>query len=873
VSPQQTIAHYRITAKIGEGGMGEVWRATDTKLSRDVAIKILPEAFAQDPDRLSRFTREAQVLASLNHPNIAAIYGVEDRALVMELVDGPTLEQRLTAGPIPLDEALRIAREVAEALEYAHERGVVHRDLKPANIKLTGEGRVKVLDFGLAKALSRDEVAADPRTSPTLTMHATQMGQIMGTAAYMSPEQARGQSVDRRADIWAFGVMLCEMLTGRQLFTGPTVSDTLAHVLKGDLELTGVPPEIRPVVDRCLRRDPRMRWRSIGDVFAMLEEGVLAAVPAAPRRSSLPWAVTAAVLAVALCVTGMLLWRDTRPVDHPLTRFSVDLGPDAVPGLNLTAAISPDGRRLVFPARGPDGRQRLATRLLDQAQATLLAGTEGGTDPFFSPDSQWIAFYSGQALRKVSVLGSAPETLAVGQTISPGASWGKDDSVVASLSQVDSLFSVFTGAVPRRITTLGPGETTHRWPQVLPGGTVLFTASGSANQMDLATIEATSPKTGSRKLVERGGYYGRYLPTGHLVYIRQGILVGVKFDPDKLEVHGTPVPLLEDVAANPVTGGGQFDFSNTGAFVYASGKSVAQAWQLAWLDSSGKVEPLMSEPGPYAIPRLSPDGRKVAFVGKGADIYVYNLERRTLTRLTFTGGANLPLWAPDSLHLLFSSASGVTWIRSDGAAEPQIILQRRELARIGSLSPGATRLAYAERSMETGVDIWTVPLDLTDPDHPKAGKPEPYLRTPADELVPTFSPDGRWVAYRSNETGIPEIFVKPFPDAGGGKWQISTGGGLYAVWSKNGHELFYETTDNRIMVADYAVDGASFLPGQPKPWSGKQVFYTGTSNLDLAPDGKRFVVLSLPESERDTKASVHVTVLLNFFDEVRRRVP
>src|SRR5215469_2502300 len=410
MSPEPAIAHYRITAKLGEGGMGEVWRATDTKLNRDVAVKVLPDAFVADPDRLARFTREAQVLASLNHPNIAAIYGVEERALVMELVEGPTLAERIERGRIPLDEALAIARQIAEALEYAHERGVIHRDLKPANIKISPEGRVKVLDFGLAKAVSGEPAAVDPISSPTLTMRSTQPGVILGTAAYMSPEQARGQNVDRRADIWAFGVILFEMLTGRQLFPGRTVSDTLAHVLKGDIDLTGIPAEIRPVLERCLRRDPLLRWRSIGDVFLLLEQGISAPSPVAARRSVWPWAIAGASV-LALAVTGAQLWNATRSVDHPLIRFSVDLGPEAMPGLNLTAAISPDGRRLVFPARGPDGRQRLATRLLDQAQFTLLPGTENGSDPFFSPDNQWIAFFAGLALRKISVLGGAPETV------------------------------------------------------------------------------------------------------------------------------------------------------------------------------------------------------------------------------------------------------------------------------------------------------------------------------------------------------------------------------------------------------------------------------------------------------------------------------
>ena len=852
MSPQQTIAHYRITAKLGEGGMGEVWRATDTKLSRDVAIKILPEAFAADADRLARFTREAQVLASLNHPNIATIHGVEERALVMELVEGPTLAERIATGPIPLEEALPIARQIAEALEYAHERGIVHRDLKPANIKITPEGRVKVLDFGLAKAISSEpsQAEANATISPTLTMRATQMGIILGTAAYMSPEQARGQEADRRSDIWSFGVVLYEMLTGRQLFSGTTVSDTLAAVLKGDLELSAAPAAVRPVVERCLRREPRRRWQAIGDARIALEEGPPSAAPApvAPvRRSAIPWIAVAALAIIAgVALNG---WWRARSVDQPLTRLSVDLGPEAITGLDLTVAISPDGRRLVFPARGPGGRQMLATRLLDHAEITLLPGTEDARNPFFSPDGRWIGFFYAAMLKKILAQGGAPIMIYNGNNpASTGGSWGADGNIVTSFGQVHPLSRVSdAGGTRQTLTTLGSGEMTHRWPQVLPfGDAVLFTASPSAGAMENANIEAFSLKTGKIKIVQRGGYYARYLPSGHLVYLHQGVLFGVKFDPDTLEVHGSPVPLLDDVAANPVTGGGQFDFSRTGTFVYMAGKSAAQTWQLEWLDSSGKRSPLMIAPGAYALPRFSPDGKKLAYIAGGADLYVYDVERGLPTKLTFRGDTNLPVWAPDGKHLAFATGSGLMWMRSDGVGDPQKLLDSPN-ARPWSFAPDG-RLAYHERNPETGYDLWTLPLDLSDPDHPKPRKPEAFLRTPADEMVPIFSPDGRWIAYRSNELGINEIYVRPFPPGNGGRWQISTGGGLYPRWSNNGRELFYETADNRIMVMDYKVDGASFVPGKSRLWSDQQLFYTGISNMDLAPDGKHFVVFSTPEA-------------------------
>jgi serine/threonine-protein kinase len=878
MSPQRSISHYRIISKLGEGGMGEVWRATDTKLSRDVAIKILPEAFAADADRLARFTREAQVLASLNHPNIATIHGVEERALVMELVEGPTLAERIATGPIPVEEALPIARQIAEALEYAHERGIVHRDLKPANIKITPEGRVKVLDFGLAKAISSapSQAEANATISPTLTMRATQMGIILGTAAYMSPEQARGQEVDRRSDIWSFGVVLYEMLTGRQLFSGTTVSDTLAGVLKGDLDLSAAPAAVRPVVERCLRREPQRRWQAIGDARIALEEGPPSAAPApvAPgRRSAIPWIAVAALAMIAgVALNG---WWRARSVDQPLTRLSVDLGPEAITGLDLTVAISPDGRRLVFPARGPGGRQMLATRLLDHAEITLLPGTEDARNPFFSPDGQWIGFFCAALLKKIPAQGGAPIMIYNGNNPgSTGGSWGADGNIVTSFGQVDSLSRVSDAGGTRQILTpLGSGEMTHRWPQVLPfGDAVLFTASLSVGAMENANIEAFSVKTGKIKIVQRGGYYARYLPSGHLVYLHQGVLFGVKFDPGTLEVHGSPVPLLDDVAANPVTGGGQFDFSRTGTFVYMAGKSSAQTWQLEWLDSSGQRSPLMIAPGAYAVPRFSPDGKKLAYIAGGADLYVYDVERGLPTKLTFRGDTNLPVWAPDGKHLAFATGSGLMWIRSDGVGDPQKLLDSPNAARPWSFAPDG-RLAYNERNPETGNDLWTLPLDLSDPDHPKPRKPEAFLRTPAEEMIPSFSPDGRWIAYRSNEAGTSEIYVRPFPPGNGGRWQISTDGGLYPRWSNNGRELFYETMDNRIMVMDYKVDGASFVPGKSRQWSDQQLFYTGTSNMDLSPDGKHFVVFSTPEATGGNKGSVRVTMLLNFFDEVRRKLP
>jgi serine/threonine-protein kinase len=574
MSPGYAIAHYRVTAKLGQGGMGEVWRGTDTKLNRDVAIKILPESFAQDADRMARFEREAQVLASLNHPSIAAIYGVEDRALVLELVEGPTLAERIEQGAIPLEEALPVARQIAEALEYAHEHGVVHRDLKPANIKITPEGRVKVLDFGLAKALGNEPASGDPASSPTLTMRATMAGVIMGTVGYMASEQARGQAVDRRADIWAFGVVLYEMLTGRQLFTGPTISDALAAVLKTEADVSAIPAQLRPVVERCLRKDPRRRWRDIGDVrLALEEDSVPAPVLAggASRRSVVPWALAGA-LATALVIAGIGWWRAARSgrdgTSRPLMRFGLDLGPGAIlGGLHRSAVIlSPDGTRLVFLARGPSGIPQLFTRALDQPEATPLPGTENAADPFFRPDGQWIGFFADDRLKKVSVHGGAVVDLANATAIERGGSWGEDGNIIAALASTGGLVRIpESGGYPHPVTQIEAGETGHRYPQVLPGAAaIIFATSNGASYVD-ADIEVLSLRTGRRKTLVRSGFFGRYLASGHLAYMYQDSLFAAPMDLDRLEITGPPVKVLDEVATS-VTGTAQIDFSRTGRF-------------------------------------------------------------------------------------------------------------------------------------------------------------------------------------------------------------------------------------------------------------------------------------------------------------------
>jgi hypothetical protein len=573
-------------------------------------------------------------------------------------------------------------------------------------------------------------------------------------------------------------------------------------------------------------------------------------------------------------------------VDQPLLRLSVDLGPNAITGAHITAAISRDGTRLAFPVHGPRGQTLLATRLLDQPAATFLSGTEGAEDPFFSPDGQWIGFFAEGKMKKVSVRSSAVVVLCDAPD-GRGAAWGEDDNIIATLTSGSgvSLSRVpAAGGTPQAVTKPEErGEATHRWPQILPGGQlVLFTANKTISNYDDSSLEVLSLKTGGVKVVERGGYFGRYLPGGYLVFIRHGTLFGVPFDMASLGVRGAPKPLLEDIAADANTASGQFDLSGNGSFVYLSGKASTGTWVMAWLDSAGRLQPMLAAPGVYYEPRLSPDGKRLAF-SSGTDIDVYDWGRETRTRLTFAAQAvnNNPIWTPDGRHIVYVSQgtrkSSLQWIRGDGAGETQLLLETKNRLGPYSFSPDGKRLAFSEQDAETGWDLWTLPLDTSDPEHPHAGEPQLFLRTPFQAESPALSPDGRWISYSSTESGRREVFVRPFPadgPSGSGKWPVSTGGGQFPIWSRDGRELFYENLDNRIVAVAYTAKGASFAAGKPRLWSNTQlVDIIGHWNLEAAADGRRFVVAQRADSAGEPKGSVHITFLLNFFDEVRRRIP
>jgi serine/threonine protein kinase/Tol biopolymer transport system component len=888
--PGRMLAHFQIIEPIGRGAMGEVYLATDVKLRRRVALKLLPPVFQQDPEHVRRFEREARAAAALNHPNIMTVHEVGECQgrlfIAAEYVEGETLADLLRRGPLPAQEALRVGTQIAEALQAAHEKGVIHRDLKPANIKIKPDGAVKVLDFGLAKLTEELSPGASSEDSPTVTQPATSPGVILGTPAYMSPEQARGIAVDKQADIWAFGAVLYEMLTGNRAFGRKTKTDTLAAVVKEEPDLTVLPARLRTLVGRCLRKDPRKRWHDIGDVRIAMEEDIpneAALEPGARPVSWVPWLVAAAACIAALTVAIVFL-RQPKPAPQPLVRLNVDLGPSASLSTDRgrqVIAISPDGTRIAFACGTPDGEPRICTRRLDQTQSVELAGTEGAQTIFFSPDAQWIGFTARGKLKKVSVSGGAPIILC-DAPFNRGASWGEDGFIVASLDADRPLERIpEKGGAPQPVTRFNPGEQRHRWPQVLPGANaVLFTATTGPGQYENASLEVVSLKTGERKTLLQGGYYGRYLPSGHLIYMHQGTLFAARMDAGRLALTGPPAPVLEDVASRPGDGGADFDFSHSGVFVYQSNRFSGHT-TIQWLDKSGKLEPLLRKPGAYDWIRLSPDGKRLAIIENGADrdISVYDLERSTMSRVTFGGINDGAVWSPDGKHLAygFSGRENVTrWLRADGSGEPQLF--GKDFGWIQSISPDGKRLAVTRTGADTNDDIWIVPLEGFDSDHPKAGEPKPFVRTPASEAFPAFSPDGHWLAYASDESGSNQVYVRPLQsgaNGGGGKWQISTEGGTNPIWSRNGRELFYASTGRRIMVTSYTATDGAFIAGKPVPWCDLQAVSllnssTASSMLDLAPDGARFVVL-VPASTEPQKATTHVNVLLSFWDELRRR--
>ena len=903
----ETVAHYRVTSKLGAGGMGEVFRATDSRLHREVALKLLPEHFASDKERMARFHREAQVLASLSHPHIAGIHGLEESggrtALVMELVEGEDLSERLRRGPVPLVEALGIARQIAEALEAAHDKGIIHRDLKPANVKVTPEGEVKVLDFGLAKALEvgGSALGHDSGASATLTaVSATRAGTVMGTVAYMSPEQASGSPVDKRSDIWSFGVVLFELLAGRRLFEGETTSHTMADVLRADIDWTRLPAStpgpIRKLLERCLERDRKRRLQAIGEARIIIEDYLANASPSGSRsvaipalaaaapaaRTTVPW-IVAGVAIVALLGALGLLWRQSG--GDPALALRADLRISDAPlftDVGSSVELSPDGTRLVYVS-GSTQTQQLYVRQLNQLDAAKLAeGNTGATSPyqpFFSPDGQWLGYVTAVEMRKVPVTGGTPLTLTK-VTRSRGASWSPDGTIIFAPNPASGLFRVSAaGGDAQPVTTLDKAkkEATHRWPQVLPGGeAVIFTShTQTTADFDNATIEVLTLATGERKVLQKGGSYGRYVPSGHLVYVSKAALFAVPFDLGRLEVTGSPAPVVQDVFWNPTEGAAQFTFSSTGVLTYLRGGPEVARYTIASVDRRGGTTKLIEEAGSYANPRLSPDGKRLSLTvlkDGNFDIWVYDLERGVPTRLTFDDAPETEqVWSPDGRFLAFSSgragADNLYRKRADGSGEEERLTTSDDPMWPNAWSADGRTIAISAMGPNGNFDVTM--LSLADK------KVEPVVNSNFREADPAISPDSRWVAYSSNESGRLEVYVRPYP-SGAGRWQVSDNGGAFPRWAGNGRELFYRVDDG-LMSASIEGMGDSLRTGKPtRLFTG--AFRGGATGIaiggntfadyDVSADGQRFVMF--PASDDDATSRGIVTLVTPWFDELTR---
>ena len=854
---------YEVLVPLGAGGMGEVYRARDTKLDRVVALKVLPDTFATDPDRLARFQREAKTLATLNHPNIGSIHGLEEAdgatALVMELVEGEDLAERIARGPIPVNEALAIARQIADALEAAHENGIIHRDLKPANIKVRADGAAKVLDFGLAKTTAAvGQSSQSVSLSPTITSPAmTAAGVILGTAAYMAPEQAKGRAADKRSDVWAFGCVLYEMLTGRRAFAGDDVSDTLAFVLTREpdwnLLPAAVPPAIRTLLRRCLTKDRKRRLDSAADARLEIEDALTAATTETPsarpggagetrraaRLERLTW------LLIALGLIATITWLLVQaPAETGPVRVTLTVPPGVTlqgSGGDRLLAISPDGRRIAFVA-AVGGKTQIYLRHADQFDPVPVVGTEGGVDPFFSPDGQWLGFMAGAVpgggvipvqegkLKKVPIGGGPATTL--GDATNRGASWGVDNTIVFATTATGGLWRVpASGGTPQQLTTLAATERSHRWPSFLPGGkAVLFSIQPGGASFDDALIAVRTLDTGEQRVVAQGGASPVYVPTGHILFGRAGALMAIPFDLQRLEVTGPPVAVLEGVSMNTGTGGSQFATA-AGSLVYIPGAVSESRREILWVDRRGVSRPLGADKRPYNDLALSPDGRRIAMAVASVtgDIWLYEIARGNMRRLTFSPGLDVaPIWMPDGAHVTFNGIrNGVMQILQtgvdDGGREEQVINAGAANAQARSWHPSGNWLAY-----DTGDDIYI--LSSTGD-----RQPAPLVATQFTESFPAFSPDGRWIAYQSNESGSFDIYVKRFPESGG-KSQVSNAGGVRPKWSRDGRELFFRSGDR--MMAVTIEPAATFTAGSPR------VLFEGryAPGYDVAADGRFLMV-------------------------------
>jgi serine/threonine protein kinase/Tol biopolymer transport system component len=883
---------YEVLSAIGAGGMGEVYRAHDTLLNRDVALKVLPEAFSRDIERMARFEREAKLLASLNHPNIAAIYGLEisgpTRALVMELVEGPTLADHIRGGAIPVDEALPIAKQVADALEYAHDNNIIHRDLKPANIKVKEDGTVKVLDFGLAKALSDEVAAQDMSNSPTLSMAATRAGVILGTAAYMSPEQARGRKVDRRTDVWAFGVVLFEMLTGKQAFEGEDVSLVLAAVMKSEPAWENLPndlpPRLRTVLSRCLQKDPKQRLRDIGDARLAMEgafETAAAAAQSTPaagpiRRLAVPALVTLSsmLLVVLVALSAWIIALRRSPAEAQAVRFTV--GPPGTgsfqPFPNVVT-VSPDGSKLAFIASdAPSKPLQIWIRSLDSETAQALPGTENAVQHFWSPDSRFLAFYADGKLKKIAVSGGPAQTLADTPGGGNHGSWSRNGVILFAPSGVSppTIYRVSAaGGKATPVTTLDASrqETRHYWPYFLPDGNhFLYLATSSDSENNAVFVGSLdSPE---KKLLVKVLSNAIYAPPGYLIFNREGALMAQRFDAQRLELAGDEAPIAEDMDFNSANGRTAFSASENGVLTYRT--SGGTNTQLTWFDRSGKKLGVLGDPAQYYSLALSPDEKRVAVSiteGNNRDIWIYDVARNLKTRFTFDPATEQEMsWSPDGSRIIFNSSRKGGLLNlyqkaSDGSGNEELLYEDTSGSKYPETfsSDGRSILYFTgTASAKAGADILTLPLTGGGSGGSwKAGKPVPFLQTKFNELYARFSPDGRWVAYQSNESGRFEVYVAPYPGPGG-KRQISTAGGTEPHWRRDGSELFY-FSGSALTIAAVNGKGSSFEVGPVKELFPLPI-RVGTYRYDVTADGQRF----LANTSSEETSSAPISVVLNW---------
>ena len=895
---------YEILSLLGKGGMGEVYRARDTKLGREVALKVLPKAFARDRERLARFRREARLLASLNHENIAAIYGLEESEgrhfLVMELVPGEDLRDRIIReGAVPLEESLKIASQIAEALEHAHEKNIIHRDLKPANVKITAQGKVKALDFGLAKAFEAEgvdvDLSATPATAPTISAVRSEEGRILGTPAYMSPEQARGKAVDKRTDIWAFGCVLYELLTGKQAFTGENVTDMLAAVLHQEPDWTQLPPttaqSVRVLLRRCLQKDAKRRLQHIGDARIEIEEapsappvisGVTTPAPAAAQRKlreSVAWAAAAIGLLAAAALAALYIRRAPAEV-RPL-RFTIS-PPEKAAFVSAPQilTVSPDGKRLAFQAAGASGRRMLWVRSLDSLSAQPLAGTEEAQQPFWSADSRSIAFYAEGTLKKIDVSGGPPQTITgLEGDVGASGSWSRDGVILFTKGSASQILRVSAaGGTATAVTALDASreQTAHLWPCFLPDGRHFVFLAQSA-KVENTGIYVGSVDSKDSKLLLNANSMAEYSPPGYLLFQREGNLMAQPFDASRLELTGDAFPIAEGVLFNPANGRAAFGVSENGVLAYRAGGITGS--QLAWMDRAGQEIARFGETSGRGIAHfsLSPDERRVAIdlrTAQGRDLWLIDILRGTTSR--FALGIVSPglVWSFDGTSLTYAAsragAAGLYRKLSSGAGQEELLLNEpggepTDLSRDGRF------LIYQRSDRQTQYDLWVLPL-FGDPGPAGvvARKPRPFLQTVFNEGQGQFSPDGRWVAYSSDETGRLEIYVQPFPGPGP-KVQISTAGGIMPKWRGDGKELFYLAGGALMSVEIKA--GAQIEAGVPVLLFNAQVGQAHGivpgKDYDVSADGKRFLILKPKEGD----SGAPITVVLNWFDELRRKVP